>query len=329
MEGSSGYVSRTILKYVLSFSIFYFWFHLLCNRKEANCKNNQEAVNGIRADIQEMCAACSRCAEFGRQSSAELMKSMPVPEYPWQLVSQALCVFCGVSYLVTVDNYPYFIGWRVYTCLYCHLQIQGAVLSSWNTCCSYHGQWSAVRQCRLALICHSLFRPTPYVVSLLATRQWKVESAEKVVKSFLKKSDDVHLVLLHYRNTPQQGHVFSPTQRSMGRRTCTILPTAPALLQPSAVLVLDVQAGIAAKWEQSEASYDQHVFGDLPPAEVGEYVYIKPNRSNKSMAWPYGKVIAIPVPRSYVVSTPASPVRRNCAQIHPTALPHLPSLRIQ
>ena len=48
----------------------------------------------------------------------------------------------------------------------------------------------------------------------------KVESAVKVAKNILKKSDneDPFLALLAYRNTPQQGYVYSPAERLMARK---------------------------------------------------------------------------------------------------------------
>lgn len=42
----------------------------------------------------------------------------------------------------------------------------------------------------------------------------KTESAVKIAKNILKKSrhEDPYLALLAYRNTPQQGHTYSPAQ---------------------------------------------------------------------------------------------------------------------
>ena len=48
---------------------------------------------GMKSDIREACRSCGKCAQFQIQNSKEPMKSQPVPEYPWQFVSQDLC--CG------------------------------------------------------------------------------------------------------------------------------------------------------------------------------------------------------------------------------------------
>ena len=48
----------------------------------------------------------------------------------------------------------------------------------------------------------------------------KAESAVKIAKNILKKlrEEDPYIALLAYRNTPQQGHVYSLAQRLMSRR---------------------------------------------------------------------------------------------------------------
>lgn len=60
----------------------------------------------------------------------------------------------------------------------------------------------------------------------------KVEAAVKTAKQLLRKSSDIHLALLDYRNTPSQGTNTSPAQRLMSRRTKTLLPSTETLLKP-------------------------------------------------------------------------------------------------
>ena len=61
----------------------------------------------------------------------------------------------------------------------------------------------------------------------------KAEAAVKQAKRIFKMSKifscDPHLALLDFWNTPQAGHVPSPAQRLMSRRTKTILPTFNSL----------------------------------------------------------------------------------------------------
>ena len=91
----------------------------------------------------------------------------------------------------------------------------------------------------------------------------KAESAVKIVKSLLKKSDEFELALLHYLNTPLKGHTLSPVQRSFGRRTHHILPVSKEALAPQCHSSCIVQAEIAAKHSSAKVSYDRHAHVDL------------------------------------------------------------------
>ena len=54
----------------------------------------------------------------------------------------------------------------------------------------------------------------------------KAESAVKVA------NEDPYLALLAYRNTPQQGYVYSPAERLMARKLKDIIPMVPSQLKP-------------------------------------------------------------------------------------------------
>ena len=62
----------------------------------------------------------------------------------------------------------------------------------------------------------------------------KAESAFKVAKNILKKArqEDPYLALLAYRNTPQQGHTYSPAERIMSRKLRDIAVSIPQQLKP-------------------------------------------------------------------------------------------------
>ena len=48
-------------------------------------------------------------------------------------------------------------------------------------------------------------------------------------------NSDPHLALLEFRNTPINDRLGSPTQRLMGRRTKTLIPTSETLLCPKTI----------------------------------------------------------------------------------------------
>lgn len=80
----------------------------------------------------------------------------------------------------------------------------------------------------------------------------RAEAAVKVAETMLKKADDFHSALLLYRNTPPQGHTYSPAQRMFLRHTKTILPTtdhhlAPVMINFSVVEKDILKKGMIAK----------------------------------------------------------------------------------
>ena len=180
-----------------------------------------------------MCQNCGRCAQFGREDTKEAMKSQPVPQYPWQFVSQDLFQFESSNYLVTVDHYSDFteldeldntLSSTVVKQAKSHFARHGipGVLLSDNGPQFVSTEFAAF--CDLYGITH--ITSSPY----WPRGNGKAESAVKIVKTFMKKCTDIQLALLVYRNTPQEGHSLSPAQRSMGRRTRRNIPVSPQIL---------------------------------------------------------------------------------------------------
>ena len=63
---------------------------------------------GMRAAIHDVCSNCGKCAEYGSQHPKEPMQSLPIPKYPWQLISQDLFQLDSRHFLVTVDHFSDF-----------------------------------------------------------------------------------------------------------------------------------------------------------------------------------------------------------------------------
>ena len=111
----------------------------------------------------------------------------------------------------------------------------------------------------------------------------KAEAAVKVVKSLMKKADDYHLALLRHRNTPPQGHSFSPVQRCFGRRTQHILPAAKATMTPGSHYSRIVQGEIAERRGSSKAYYDKGVKLDLKKFSSGR---VRICKATAKQPWP-------------------------------------------
>ena len=145
----------------------------------------------------------------------------------------------------------------------------------------------------------------------------KAESAVKITKNILKKSreEDPYIALLAYRNTPQQGQVYSPAQRLMSRRLRDLIPMATSKLQPQLTVPSVVTQNIAERKQKAKAHYDKRASKQLSEFAIGERVFVKPSPKNRSKPWIHGEVVNKPAPRSCTVSTPLGLVRRNHAQI--------------
>ena len=90
-------------------------------------------------------------------------------------------------------------------------------------------------------------------------RNCKTEAAVKTVKRMMyQKNKDIHLALLDYRNTPQQGQEHSPAQRLLSLRTGGILPIIPALLQPAVAYSGTLKTEIEGRRTRAEHYYDRN-----------------------------------------------------------------------
>ena len=112
----------------------------------------------------------------------------------------------------------------------------------------------------------------------------KAESAVKTAKNVLKKSreEDPYIALLAYRNTPQQGHVFSPAQKLMARRLRDLIPMVTSKLQPQLTVLSVVTQNIAERKQKAKAHYDKRASKQLSEFTIGERVFVKTNPRNKS-----------------------------------------------
>ena len=151
----------------------------------------------------------------------------------------------------------------------------------------------------------------------------KAEAAVKIVKRMYQKNKDIHLALLDYRNTPQQGQEHSPAQRLLSRRTRGILPMTSALLQPEVAHPVAVKTEIGARRTRANQYYDRNLGGKAhEQIQPGQWVYAKPNPQHKHSPWPHGIVQKVSSPRSYTVVTPnGGEMHKNRTQIRLAAAP--------
>ncbi|XP_022782754.1 uncharacterized protein K02A2.6-like [Stylophora pistillata] len=264
---------------------------------------------GMRNDIRNACQSCGTCAQFQTQNSKEPMKSHPIPQYPWQFLSQDLCMFESHTYLITAN--PYFDFIEVDEV---ENTLASTIVPKTETHFARHGVPETLPNRQRTLFIGTEFEVLcgKYQIQhITSSPYWpkgngKAEAAVKIVKQILKKSGPRHLqeALLTYRNTPQAGHIMSPARRSMGRRIRGLLPVSQVLLLPNYNTAASVHDTIAAKRAKAKQHYHTTANTNLPPFGIGDFVYAKPAPNHKSGPWLYGLVTAIPAPQSYIIETP-------------------------
>ena len=288
---------------------------------ESNIRMAREVMYwpGMRAAIHDMCSACSVCAQYSVTLPKEPMRSLPIPASPWQLISQDIFSLDDKSYLITVCHYsdwtevdelPDTLASTVIQKTKAHFARYGIP----SQCHTDNGPQFISKEYQTFAKSYGFLHSTssPYH----SQGNGKAESAVKICKSLLRKSDDFHAALLTYRNTPPSGHTFSPAQRMFHRRTRTTVTTSDAALMPSLVPSSVVKQEIARKRDTAKQQYDRHCSKEHDTISVGDYVYAKPPPARKGQPWIYGKVQAKPAPRSYTIDTNNGLIRRNRVQLH-------------
>ena len=115
----------------------------------------------------------------------------------------------------------------------------------------------------------------------------KVENAIKTAKNLLKKSKaagtDSYLAPLAWRNTPSEGLESSPTQRMLGRRNRTPIPTTSEILRPK--IVEDGQGKLLKRKHLQSKHYNISPKELPPPPSLSKVkiVYVKP--TDRSGRW--------------------------------------------
>ena len=94
----------------------------------------------------------------------------------------------------------------------------------------------------------------------------------------MKKSQDIELALLEYRNSPLDGVNLSPAQMLMSRRTRSIFPIAQRLLNPQCHL--DVQERLKQRQNLQQGYYDRKGTRNLPPFQPGEAARYRDEANN-------------------------------------------------
>ena len=305
--------------------------HLNHSGTDSNMRMAREVLfwPGMKGAIKDLCSTCERCASFGKTGLKEPMRSLPVPSRPWQLISQDIFQHDGRHYLVTVCH---FSDWIECDELQDTLSSSVVDVSKWHfarygkpeVCHTDNGPQFTSKEYRSFAsswdFCHTT--SSPYH----SQGNGKAEAAVKICKDYLRKGSDLAKSLLNYRNTPQQGHAYSPALRLQGRRLHSLLPVKPELLKPQSIDSDAVVNDIHAKRLSAKQYYDKHVGQSQPALPVGTKVFAKPPPQNRGSPWTPGVVVSHTSDRSYTIQTPSHTIRRNRIHVRPAppveSIPH-------
>ena len=135
----------------------------------------------------------------------------------------------------------------------------------------------------------------------------------KTIKGLLKKSEDQYETLLAYRATPLSNG-YSPVDILMGRKLRTTVPVVPSSLDPQWSHFQDAgRHSVKISKGQKKAFDIRHRGVELRPLKPGENVWAKDMNRRGTV-----KTHMTVPPRSYVVKTQHSDVRRNRRHLNPT-----------
>jgi hypothetical protein len=273
---------------------------------------------GMSSEIRQYVENCSTCASLQPKQQQEPLKLHEVPDRPWQKVGTDLLTLNSRNYLITVDYYSQyfevdFLQETTSEAIIHKLKSNFARHGIPNVIISDNGPQYSSQEfntfCTKWDITHETISPGN------SRANGAAEAAVKVAKRMMKKcnlnKEDPYIALLNLRNTPQEGSVYSPAQRLMGRRTRTLLPTSPKLLKPAytqdhKAIKVNHQAKVAEKGAR---------FKELKPLQVNDSVRIQPINPAQEI-WKPATVTRQVNPRSYIVTTEnGRQLRRNRVQL--------------
>ena len=275
----------------------------------------------MAAQITDVVLNCHTCSTHQRRNAKEPLLSHPTPSRPWERIAADLCEVNGQHYLVMVDYYSNFIevdrlsettSEKIIECCKCQFARYGIP----DTFVSDNGpQFSSYKFRHFSenyQFKHHTSSPH-YPQS-----NGKAEKAVQTVKNLLQKSmseqKDFQLALLDFRNTPTNDTLGSPSQRLMGRRTKTLLPTTAKLLAPKTIQPANVRANLLSQKSDQMFYYDYHS-KTLSVLNKGEKVMFQCGRMWK----PAVIKDLCSDPRSYIITTPdGQEYRRNPRHLRPT-----------
>ncbi|XP_055633206.1 uncharacterized protein K02A2.6-like [Toxorhynchites rutilus septentrionalis] len=268
---------------------------------------------GISKDIQEMVEACTICQRHQRSNTKHTILLKDIPVLPFERVASDHFHFKGKEFLLLVDSYSGFFDLKQLSEITSKQVIKQ--LKEWF---SVHGipqvletdngpQYACEefrRFCREWDFDHQTSSPHFPRANGLAERF--VQVAKAMLKKCSDDGSDIHLALLHMRNTPRSNSMPSPNERLMGRLVRSNMPMTLEALRPK--VSINVQQLLEHERETQKSYADR---GAKEPSQFTEQERILIQDQN-SRGWIPGTIARqLDENRSYLVTDGNRTVRRN------------------
>ncbi|XP_046855956.1 uncharacterized protein K02A2.6-like [Xenia sp. Carnegie-2017] len=269
---------------------------------------------GLSKHIENMVTDCSICCKY-RENHAEPLLTTCFPQRPWQKVATDLFEHSGKNYVLVVDYYSRYFEIAPLK----KSTTAEDVINHMKSIFSRHGIPETVvtdNGPQYAAAIFSKFAEEWGFTHLTSSPRYpqsngEAERAVKTAKNLIIKSEDPYSGLLAYRSSPLQNG-YSPAELLMGRKLRSNLPViSEKLTQKLADTAKLRRDEESYKRRQAENFNCRHRASVLPDLSPDEKVWVK---DIKSPAVVVGKTDK---PRSYIVRTEQSVLRRNRKHLIP------------
>ena len=276
---------------------------------------------GMAADVGRQREGCLSCRKNAPSQPPAPPSELPIPEYPFQLISSDYFAYTGKTYLVVVDRYS---GWPIVLrcredsseelvrqlrnlfCMYGvpeEMATDGASVYVSARTKAFLTLWGVRHRVASAYHPHSNLRAETCVKSM------KRLIANNTGHGGSLDTDAMAAALLQYRNTPDRDTGLSPAQVLYARQLRDTVPTSKEKLQlrPEWVLTLEKREAALAKRHRVRGEELSRGTRVQQPLVVGQTVQVQNQRGPHSNKWDLsGTVVEVAGHDSYVVKMDGS-----------------------
>jgi len=257
---------------------------------------------GMDDQIEDTVRRCATCATFPRQKQKEPLIPHPIPARPWSKVGIDIFTYGRKDYLVVVDyfsKYPEVEELRNKTA--------AGVIEALKKTCARHGipetivsdnmpfSSSTFREFARYWNCDVITSSPEYPQSN-GQAERHIGTIKQILRKATEEGNDIHMGLLHYRNTPISNVGLSPAQMLMSRRLRDTLPRTHTSLLPE--ISENVKERLHERQGKYKSFYDRQARPSKEDFKPGDSVRVQDRR-----AWKRGVINQHhSAPRSYIVT---------------------------